>query len=465
MTAQASPFTTRRPVSGRDFFGRQGELSTILEGLCSGSAVNAYSLRRLGKTSLLRQVEHLCADEPLWSQFDPIVVDLMGPGRSLLGRVATRLGSTEQTLERDLKRKNRRPLVILDELAYWLRNVDEQHDLAKLRALHQSGSLNFMVSTLYGSVIDHLNQASDLESPFHNIFHVVRLPVFSEHEACDLLVTQFGRTQVPITESDALHLARYVGCSPNLLQEIGHVAWLEAVRTGHILWPDVASNWLRQYGGNWVSTILTPIRSGAVHRFGSSLGMDHQTLLLDAMQAYGAIDMRADGRPHVTPWIVDAMDGEEAAEKMMTDLLVGSESASAVDCSSIGMALERGLRMAFRDAPPTKESEVQHYVDVVLASTGVCFQKEGPTFVFSLRRYRPDHTIAKQRLVIEAKLCKNRDDLGRVIESMSADLAPYLKHYDRVLFVVFDLGAIYDVDAFGADFEEDERVEVVVIKR
>jgi hypothetical protein len=48
---------------------------------------------------------------------------------------------------------------------------------------------------------------------------------------------------------------------------------------------------------------------------------------------------------------------------------------------------------------------------------------------------------------------------------MSADIMPYLKRQLSVLFLVFDLGGIYDPESFRRDFETDQSVRVAVVKR
>ena len=49
-----SPYVVGDPVTGNKFYGRQAELAELLHG--GGRTVHVLGMRRIGKTSLLRQV-------------------------------------------------------------------------------------------------------------------------------------------------------------------------------------------------------------------------------------------------------------------------------------------------------------------------------------------------------------------------------------------------------------------------
>ena len=67
MVAQPA-FSLGRPVSGEHFFGRKRFLQQIESVLNQAGAVNLYSLRRMGKTSVLLQIVYLSGSGPEWQQ-------------------------------------------------------------------------------------------------------------------------------------------------------------------------------------------------------------------------------------------------------------------------------------------------------------------------------------------------------------------------------------------------------------
>src|SRR5689334_21605815 len=73
---RSNPFKLGMPVFGDDFFGRKRQLEQVLRLLNGGSAVNIFSLRRIGKSSTLRQIAYLCKNDSQWQQYRPISIDM-----------------------------------------------------------------------------------------------------------------------------------------------------------------------------------------------------------------------------------------------------------------------------------------------------------------------------------------------------------------------------------------------------
>ena len=94
-------------------------------------------------------------------------------------------------IEKHVSQKTGNTLLLLDECDYWVsvQRREEGHELAALRALHQSGRVSIVASTLYSSFLDHLHDLEELSLPFYNIFYTFRLPCFSPEEAEELIVT------------------------------------------------------------------------------------------------------------------------------------------------------------------------------------------------------------------------------------------------------------------------------------
>lgn len=116
---------------------------------------------------------------------------------------------------------------------------------------------------------------------------------------------------------------------------------------------------------------------------------------------------------------------------------------------------------------PEKEIEIQNAIDSLLQGRGLSkgaeYDRESGKFEFSGREYIPDFIIPKLKLCIEVKLLKE-GRRSKMVEEISADITAYKKQYERILFVVYDLGAIRDEVEFKRDIEMTDGVKVIVVK-
>lgn len=114
---------------------------------------------------------------------------------------------------------------------------------------------------------------------------------------------------------------------------------------------------------------------------------------------------------------------------------------------------------------PADEREVQNVVETIFRARSLDFQREKDSVPFSTKRYVPDFTFNRIGLAVEIKYCKDRDREGRLIDEINADIAGYAPRYERMLFIVYDLGFIRDVPRFSEDIEKNPNVKVLVIKK
>ena len=116
---------------------------------------------------------------------------------------------------------------------------------------------------------------------------------------------------------------------------------------------------------------------------------------------------------------------------------------------------------------PEKEIEIQNSVESLLLgrglSRGTDYDRETGKFQFSGREYIPDFVIQKMNLCIEVKLLRE-GRRSRIIEEISADITAYQKQYQRILFIVYDLGEIQNEVEFKRDIEAVNGVKVVIVK-
>jgi hypothetical protein len=71
------------------------------------------------------------------------------------------------------------------------------------------------------------------------------------------------------------------------------------------------------------------------------------------------------------------------------------------------------------------------------------YDRESGKFEFSGKEYIPDFIVPKLNLCIEVKLLRD-GKRSRIIDEINADITAYGKYYERLMFVVYDLGVIRD---------------------
>jgi hypothetical protein len=113
---------------------------------------------------------------------------------------------------------------------------------------------------------------------------------------------------------------------------------------------------------------------------------------------------------------------------------------------------------------PVKESQVQDCYETLLLAADIPYSREKESFQYSSRAYRPDFVIAPVDLVVEIKLCTTPSRESDIIREINDDILAYRSKYGNLLFVVYDVGCIRDVDRFVQEFHEQEKVIIVVVK-
>lgn len=116
---------------------------------------------------------------------------------------------------------------------------------------------------------------------------------------------------------------------------------------------------------------------------------------------------------------------------------------------------------------PEKELDIQNAIEILLngrgLSKGLDYDRESGKFEFSGKEYIPDFIIPKMNLCIEVKLLREGRK-SKMIEEISADITAYRKEYQRILFVVYDLGVIQNETEFKRDIEMVDGVKIIVVK-
>lgn len=118
---------------------------------------------------------------------------------------------------------------------------------------------------------------------------------------------------------------------------------------------------------------------------------------------------------------------------------------------------------------PTKEIEVQNAIEALLIgrnmTKGIDYDRETGKIEFSGKEYIPDFILPKMNLSVEVKLLRSGKK-SSIIDEINADITAYSTKYERLLFVVYDLGVIRDEAEFRRDIENaGANIKVVIVKQ
>ena len=95
---------------------------------------------------------------------------------------------------------------------------------------------------------------------------------------------------------------------------------------------------------------------------------------------------------------------------------------------------------------------------------GPDYDREKGRVKVSSKEVIPDFHFPPLRAALEVKFVDQTRKRSEVIDEINADTLAYMKVYDHVLFVVYDLGIIRDEIEFRSDLEATPGVTVVVVK-
>jgi AAA+ ATPase superfamily predicted ATPase len=234
--ALLAPYETSKPVTGSRFFGREFEVRRILQANEGNFAI--MGIRRIGKTSLMREIERQLRDDALERSDEDALQRLIFMDCSAIGSAAdfiqevvrklrpqelTRLSSKQFPLffPDFLERMARRfggPLVFFldefDRLLAWYRN-----DVTLLNALRTSSNLGHS-RYIIGGFREVMRAFSDLESPLYNFARPVRLKEFSREQTTAMVVDPLEALGVRFEQRNEIINRIYdeTAGQPNLIQ-------------------------------------------------------------------------------------------------------------------------------------------------------------------------------------------------------------------------------------------------------
>jgi len=151
-------------------------------------------------------------------------------------------------------------------------------------------------------------------------------------------------------------------------------------------------------------------------------------------------------------------------ERELTE--VYREKGAGTDASLVLRVLhlaEHRLRKVIRDKPE-KEKQVQDAFENLLIGTDITYGREIDSIEYSSKTYIPDFSLTEISLAVEVKLCSRKEREKELPAEINDDILAYQTKYQNILFVIYDLGYIRDVDLFCGSFEKHENVTIRVVK-
>jgi hypothetical protein len=224
-----APYETRAPVTGSRFFGRDYEIARILGNPDTNHAI--LGIRRIGKTSLLREIERMFHEE---DESAPVVYldcsDLLTT-EDFIREVVRKLNPRElprlhmqkyvfffpdflERMSRSLKRKVTFFLDEIDNLVIMQRGAWDLFRM--LRASSNKGACQYIMAGFR----EAMREQYVLDSPFYNFAQEVRLNEFTRRQAHDLIVTPLENLRVQIRNKDEVvgRIYEETAGHPNLIQ-------------------------------------------------------------------------------------------------------------------------------------------------------------------------------------------------------------------------------------------------------
>ena len=239
--ALLSPYEISKPVTGSRFFGRESDLRRILYGSDSNYAV--MGIRRIGKSSLLREVERRLQEqvqETVQEGFSSEDIarrifykdcSSITSSGALMQAVVNHFHPQELNrlnhrqfpiffpdfMRRMAKRYGGQLVFLLDEFDALLRAEFANEELLdQLRASSNEGNCRF----IFAGFRDLLNETSSLSSPFFNFAKPLRLKEFSREDAASLILMPLESLRIRLERREEIIDIIYgeTAGQPNLIQ-------------------------------------------------------------------------------------------------------------------------------------------------------------------------------------------------------------------------------------------------------
>ena len=237
-----NPYTVGRWLRGPDHYGREQLLEYLMS--AEDPAIWVVGTRRMGKTSLLRQLEWLLTTQEN-ANFVPLYWDLQGSETKddfdyelflavedetarfeALGVDVSALYNRDaiqilRTLQRALKTRGKQLLLLIDEAEAWINLAKNDYQaLARLRKAFQSGGMRtIMTSTKLLMQLNDLTR-NWLTSPFLFGFSLVHLWSLEPEASVSLVLQEQSHMPVSVERERINEVLRHSHRHPYLVQTL-----------------------------------------------------------------------------------------------------------------------------------------------------------------------------------------------------------------------------------------------------
>ncbi|MFT8247175.1 hypothetical protein [Roseomonas sp. BN140053] len=185
-----------------------------------------------------------------------------------------------------------------------------------------------------------------------------------------------------------------------------------------------------------------------------------------SLSSYNLDNIRGSGD---TVWPVQ----KEIFDMVYADVLILGSLLSAyafeddISKSEIQDLITANLRKVIF-SKPERELDVQNAIETLLVGRGyqkgITYDREAGKVKFSGKEFIPDFVFPNVQTAMEVKLIREKSGISKCVEEMSADIAAYLSVYKTIIFCVYDLGEIRDVNEFQAGFQSQSGVRICTVK-
>jgi hypothetical protein len=224
-----APYETRAPVTGSRFFGREHEITRILANPDTNHAI--LGIRRIGKTSLLRETERLlkerdeaarvvyleCSDLLSTDDYIREVVRKLNPRELPRVEMQKYVFFFPNFLERMSKVLGAKVIFLLDEIDNLVIMQRGDWELFRmLRASSNKGACQYIMAGFR----EAMREQYMLDSPFYNFAQEIRLNEFTRQQARELIVTPMENLRVRFQNEEQVVTRIYdeTAGQPNLMQ-------------------------------------------------------------------------------------------------------------------------------------------------------------------------------------------------------------------------------------------------------
>ncbi len=224
-----APYETRAPVTGSRFFGREHEISRIVGSPDTNHAI--LGIRRIGKTSLLRELERLlqqahdpaqvvyleCSDLLSTDDYVREVVRKLNPRELPRLHLQKYIFFFPDFLERMARASKGKIIFLLDEIDNLVIMQRGTWELFRmLRASANKGACQYIMA----GYREAMREQYLIDSPFYNFAQEVRLNEFTRRQAQDLILIPMENLRVRIKNKEEVVSRIYdeTAGQPNLIQ-------------------------------------------------------------------------------------------------------------------------------------------------------------------------------------------------------------------------------------------------------